>query len=150
MNNLKDELRLKTKAYNTLNTTMKQLRADRDKDMVATDEATKADLMKVHQGRVAESYQIGFHDREELTLKIGTLKGQMLMTQQLKLIMFYPFLEVERKDAEGEDQTDLEGDQVFLVNYICELVENLLYEVGCRLIDQITDQVINEDDDDAS
>lgn len=33
-------------------------------------------------------------------------------------------------------------------NYIRSFVEKLLYKVGCKLIDEIADQIMKEDDDD--
>lgn len=51
------------------------------------------------------------------------------------------------ENAEDEEVTDPDRDQVFLENYIHEYVDNLLYEVGCMLIDDIADQVMAEDED---
>lgn len=61
-NKLKDEVRLKTEAFNTLNIAMEQLKADREKDIVAAKKAAKADLMKDYWVHVTKAYQIGFHD----------------------------------------------------------------------------------------
>lgn len=46
-----------------------------------------------------------------------------------------------------KEQTDSDGDHVFLDNYIRKFVDNLLYEVGCKLIEEIADQMMEEDDD---
>lgn len=58
-NNLKEEVFLKKEAYSTLNATMEQLKADRDKDLGAAKEAAKVDLMGDFWGRILKHTKSG-------------------------------------------------------------------------------------------
>lgn len=108
-NKVKEELRLKTEAFETLNTAMERLKVDHDKDVEAAKEAAKADLIKDYWGRVVKFYWIGFHDGG----KEGPYERyfESLEDYDAKAntnFVLPPFPGIER-DADGEELVNPEG-----------------------------------------
>lgn len=109
-NNFKDELRLKTKAYNILNTTMKQVKADHDKDVEAA-KAAKVDLMKDYWGRVAEAYRASFHDRGKINFRDKYFDGLEAYDAVVGTTSILPPLpKSKEEDVEVEEHADHEED----------------------------------------
>lgn len=79
----------------------------------------------------------------KLILRIGILKGRMLMMKCPKLPLCFPYSLMLKKMVWKQRRLNLKE---IGYTWIISFVKNLLYEVGCRLIDEIADQVINEDD----
>lgn len=110
-NKLKEDLRLKADAFETLNTAMEKLQADRDKDMEVAKKVAKAELMKNYWGRLAEAYRIGFHDggKEDPCDKyFDNPKEYDSKANTTSVLPLFP--EILEVNAEDKDAVDPNGD----------------------------------------
>lgn len=104
--------------------------------------------MKDYWGQIARAYHIGFHDGGKSDVASRYFDDPDYYEKLGNNASVLPqFRGVEDEDAEDKEEVHPQDVQVYLDNYLWSFVNNVLYEAACKLIDQIADQLIEEDND---